>query len=170
MKRWAISLFLALATAVGTAADTKAPPAPTAKSLVGTWRLVAYEDHPQGRPVKYPFGEKPVGLLIYDASGHMAIQVMKVPHPQVASGDELKMTDAEKIALLDAYVAYFGTYSVDWAKGVITHHVAADLYDVFVGTAQERPFELDGDRLLLHPTWTEDGVTVEGVRLFERAP
>jgi len=36
----------------------------------------------------------------------------------------------EKLALFDAYVAYFGTYSVDAARGVVIHHVEADLSDV----------------------------------------
>ena len=52
-------------------------------------------------------------MLMYDADGHMSVQIMKVPHPKVAAGDDSKVTPEEKQALYDAYVAYFGTYRVD---------------------------------------------------------
>lgn len=137
-------------------------------SIVGTWRLISVEDRPEQGSPQYPYGERPRGLLIYDATGHMAIQWMKVPHPQVASGDEDKVTPAEKIALFDAYVAYFGTYTVDVKRGVVIHHVEADLFDVYVGADQERAFVLDGDRLTLTPQWTIDGRKWTGIRVFQR--
>ena len=136
--------------------------------IVGTWKVVTYEDRTQGQPVKYPYGEQPRGLLIYDATGHMSIQLMKMPHPKIASGDEEKVTPAEKTALYDAYAAYFGTYTVDAKRSVVIHHVEGDLYDVFVGTDQERPFELSGDQLILRPKWTEGGTQWTGLRVFER--
>ncbi|HKS57455.1 MAG TPA: lipocalin-like domain-containing protein [Steroidobacteraceae bacterium] len=63
--------------------------------------------------------------------------------------DEEKVTPAEKVVLYDAYVAYFGTYSVDMKRGVVIHPVA-------------------GDRLTLTPRWTVDGKQWTGVRVFER--
>src|SRR5262245_60779986 len=89
--------------------------------------------------------------------GHMSIQIMRTPHPKVASGDDEKVTPTEKIALYDAYVAYFGSYRVDAARRVVTHRVSGDLADVYVGREEERPYELDGNRLTLHPQWTSDG-------------
>lgn len=41
------------------------------QTIVGAWMLLAYEDHPDGGPIEYPFGKKPVGLLIYDAKGSL---------------------------------------------------------------------------------------------------
>jgi hypothetical protein len=155
---------LSFVTCVAGAQDKK----PVA-AIVGTWKVVTYEDRTEGQPVKYPFGEKPRGQLMYDATGHMSIQLMTMPHPKVAAGDEEKVTPQEKIALYDAYTAYFGTYSVDAKRSVVTHHVEGDLADVFVGTDQERPFEISGDRLILRPKWTEDGKQWTGLRVFERA-
>jgi hypothetical protein len=154
---------LSFATFVACAQD-KNP----AAAIVGTWKVVAYEDRTEGQPVKYQYGEKPRGQLTYDATGHMSIQLMKVPHPKIASGDEEKATPAEKAALYDAYAAYFGTYTVDAKRSVVIHHVEGDLYDVFIGTDQERPFELQGDRLVLRPKWTVDGKQWTGLRVFER--
>jgi hypothetical protein len=146
----------------------KAADSPNQK-LIGTWRLTSFEDRPAVGPIKYPYGKTPSGLLIYDATGHMSIQIISLPHPKVASADEDDLTDKEKLALFDAYEAYFGTYTVDWEKHVVTHNVEGDLLDVYMGTAQQRPFKLDGVHLSLVPRWERaDGVKMQGVRTFER--
>ena len=106
------------------------------------------------------------GNLVYVSNGPV---LMKVPHPKVASGDDSKVTPDEKQALYDSYVAYFGTYSVNPDKGVVTHHVEADLADVYIGNDEERPYVLRGDTLILAPHWTVDGKEWHGIRVFERA-
>ena len=136
--------------------------------IVGTWRLVSYEDKPPSGPSLYPFGEDVKGQLMYDASGRMSIQIMKVPHPKVASGDDSRVTAEEKLALYDAYVAYFGRYTVDADRGVVIHHVEGDLADVYIGSDEERPFVLRGDTLILAPHWKVDGQEWHGIRVFER--
>ena len=164
----AFLLTVLCATTVGIGGNA-APGDLSGQKIVGTWRLVAYEDHLADGTVEYPYGKNPVGLLIYDATGHMAIQIMKTPHPEVASGDEEKVTTEEKGPLFDSYVAYFGKYTVNWASKTVTHIVESDLYAVYVGTSQERPFELKGDSLTLTPHWDRDGKTVQGIRAFRRA-
>ncbi|MGH8241814.1 MAG: lipocalin-like domain-containing protein [Steroidobacteraceae bacterium] len=160
-RRWLA--VAALLGAAATAANAEENP------VVGTWRLVSYEDKsPDGKSL-FPFGKDAKGLLMYDAGGHMSIQIMKVPHPKVASGDDSIVTSAEKQALYDAYVAYFGTYKVDLEKGVVVHHVEADLADVYVGNHEERPFDLRGDTLILAPRWKVDGKEWHGIRVFRRA-
>lgn len=146
-----------------------AEPAAKPASLVGTWKLVRYEDQPPDGPKQFPLGEHPVGQLIYTADGHMSIQLMKVPHPKIASGDDTKVTPEEKQALFDSYVAYFGKYRVDEARHVVTHIVEADYADVFIGSSEDRPYILEGDVLKLVPTWKQDGGTWKGVREFIRA-
>ena len=58
--------------------------------------------------------------------------------------------------LLDNSVAYWGTYIVDLAAGVVTHNVLSDLSNGYAGTVQPRPFRLNGDRLVIGDgkTWT----------------
>ncbi|MBS1850431.1 MAG: lipocalin-like domain-containing protein [Acidobacteria bacterium] len=148
--------------------SSAADPDIASRELVGTWRLVAYEDHLPDGTIDYPYGKNPAGLLIYDATGHMSIQIARTPQPKVAAGDDEKITPQEKIALFDSYVAYFGSYTVDWKRHVVTTRVEADLFGTFTGTTQERPFALQGHRLTLTPSWQKDGKTVQGVRVFER--
>lgn len=167
--RWPLILACGLLVAMSAAqAQDKNAQDQDPAHLIGTWKLVAFEDRPDQGPPRFPFGTSPAGLLIYDSTGHMSIQIMKVPHPKVASGDDEKVTPEEKLALYDAYVAYFGTYRVEPARGVVIHHVEGDLADVYIGHDEERPYELNGDRLTLKPKWESDGKRWLGIRVFER--
>ena len=157
--RFAALLVLCITAATARAGDS---------GIVGSWRLVSYEDKAPNGDSVFPFGKDPKGMLMYDSTGHMSIQIMKVPHPKVASGDDSKVTPEEKQSLYDAYVAYFGTYSLDLEKGVVVHHVEADLADVYIGNAEERPFDLHGDTLILAPRWKLDGKEWLGIRVFKR--
>jgi hypothetical protein len=139
-----------------------------ARALIGSWRLVSYEDRDADGAVVYPYGRSPGGLLIYASTGHMAIQIMKQPPPDVATDDWDKFSLAEKVALYDGYVAYFGRYEVDTNRGVVIHLPEADLSRLYIGKREIRHFELVGDRLLLSERWTQSGKEWSGVRAFER--
>ena len=45
--------------------------------FIGAWRLVAFEEQTPNGEVVYPYGENAAGLLIYDSSGQMSVQIMK---------------------------------------------------------------------------------------------
>ncbi len=64
------------------------------------------------------------------------------------------------------YHGYFGSFTVDAAQGIVTHHVTAAWDREMVGTDQPRRFTLDGDRLTLeadrggwtaHVVWQRSG-------------
>jgi hypothetical protein len=157
-----VAAALMCASMFAVAADPVPPPA-----LVGTWRLVAFEDVEGGRTIRR-FGDKPLGLFIYTADGHVAIQIANPAIPACVSPgkqnlpgrkDKLAVgvcTPSQMEALLDGYVAYWGTYSVDSAASVVVHHVQSDLSNGYAGTEQPRPFSLEGDRLVIGDgkTWT----------------
>jgi hypothetical protein len=151
--------------AIVTLGNTSSTNAVTPGDLIGTWKLKLYEDRPAGGKPEYPYGEKAFGLLIYDSTGHMSVQISQPPVPKGRSGRHKAGPDEGRAA---AYTAYFGTYTVDLAKQIITHTVEGNLYPAYVGTSHERPFELTGDRLLLKPQWEREGKRVQGVRVFER--
>ena len=114
------------------------------------------------------FGDKPVGLFVYTADGHVAIQIAnpanptcvgatKKNRPGAAAGRDLPVCSPEQAqTLLAGYVAYWGTYTVDAAAGVVVHHVVSDISSGYAGTDQRRPYRLDGDRLVIGDgkTWT----------------
>ena len=142
-------------------------PVTAPKDLVGTWRLVSFEDVEDGKIIR-PFGEKPVGLFVYTADGHVIIQIANPANPACyAPGKKSgrgKMDDRALLAcspeqmqaLLNNSVAYWGTYTVDLAAGVVTHSALSDLSNGYAGTVQLRPFRLNGNRLVIGDgkTWT----------------
>jgi hypothetical protein len=126
-------------------------PAPAAEALIGTWRVVDFADLDKDGKWEYPFGEHPRGYVVYDATGHVHIQIMKVPplepFPETKTGDGKLPSAEHAIAAYTAYVAYFGTYTVNAEKHVVTHHVEGSLKPDYTDTDQARPFKLEGDRL-----------------------
>ena len=150
--RCMVAIVLAALTNVAmlTSPSSEAFAARLAQKLVGTWRLVSYMDtDPSGR-VTYPFGEKPRGYFVYDTTGHLSVQIMRMQSQSVfAAGDDDKGTDAEVRAAYDGYVAYFGTYRVDETNSIVIHVVEGSLKPSYTGTDQPRPFKLDGDILVI---------------------
>jgi hypothetical protein len=115
--------------------------------LVGTWKLVSAEDvDPNtGKWVPYTFGNPPSGYFVYDAAGHASIQIMTTPPTVIASPDS--PTPAEALEIFNGYIAYFGTYTTD--QGSIHHQVEGAWDPTQVGSVQTRPYELDGDTLII---------------------
>lgn len=116
-------------------------------SLVGTWQLVSAEDKDPntGKWVPYTFGNPPSGLFIYDAAGHCSIQIMTTPPVALASPDD--PTPAEALDIFNNYIAYYGTYTA--VDGKIHHRLQGAWDPSQVGTDQIRPFQLDGDTLII---------------------
>ena len=56
-------------------------------SVVGTWRLVSSEGRSSAGDVSRPYGDAPVGFLIYGADGYMSATLMRPGRPHFASGD-----------------------------------------------------------------------------------
>ena len=126
-------------------------PAKEARALIGTWQVVEFADLDKDGKWQYWFGEHPRGYFVYDATGHVHIQIMKVPplapFPE-STWNEGKLPSPEHaLAAYAAYDAYFGTYTVDAKKHVVTHHVEGSLQPDYTDTDQPRPFKLEGDRL-----------------------
>jgi hypothetical protein len=126
-------------------------PAQGAATLVGTWRVTEVADLAKDGKWQYRYGEHPQGYFVYDATGHVHIQIMK--HPPLAPFPEANLIAGKPpsadhaLTAYSSYVAYFGTYTVDAKKNVVTHHVEGSLAPEFTGTDQPRPFKLEGDRL-----------------------
>ena len=87
----------------------------------------------------------------FDATGHLAVQIMQPNRPRFASGDLDTGTPGEIKAAFEGYGAYFGTYEIHEAEGFVIHHVEGSLFPNNVGTEQKRFFEFSGDTLILKP-------------------
>src|SRR5271169_3591720 len=129
-----------------------AKPAPTVAQLLGTWKLVSIEDSMTDGKVQpsAQFGSHPNGFIMYEPDGHMCATIANGDRP--AWKDPAKPTDAEKIAYYDTLIAYCGTFKLDSATSTVTHFPEVAWTPSYVGSAQPRPFRLEGNRLIITAT------------------
>ena len=139
------------------------------EQFVGTWKLASFESQRSSGEVTYPMGKDAVGMIMYDANGHMSVQVMRPDRPVFASSDRIKGTPAEIVPAFEGFIAYYGTYEVNEEEGIVTHHVEGSLFPNWVGIAHRRFFEFSGNRLTLStPPIPLGGEQVTAVLIWER--
>jgi hypothetical protein len=127
-------------------AQSPSPKGDAAK-FVGTWKLVSITGlSPEQAKTR---GAHPTGMIIYDALGNMAVQIMPDRVRPKYDAAQPKPEDAAGAIL--AYTAYFGTYTVDEKAHTVTHHRKGNLNPGLLGDFV-RHYELaPGDRLILSP-------------------
>lgn len=115
--------------------------------FAGTWTLVsiAYVA-PDGKRIE-PFGSDARGMLFFDSAGHFATQVMTPHRPRFASNNRMSGTTEENRAMSQGVVAYFGTYSVDESKHLVTLHIDQSSFPNWNGTDQRRVYAFTTDEL-----------------------
>ncbi|HEY4951332.1 MAG TPA: lipocalin-like domain-containing protein [Candidatus Acidoferrales bacterium] len=133
----------------------------TSNPFVGTWKLVSISSSESRL-----FGERPMGILIYDADGHVAVQIMRNPRPDISSGPGFPTPKEVQIAY-KGYYAYYGTYDVNREKKTITHHLEGSLRPGDVGKDFTRAYEISGNRLALTPV--DDSQARDACLTWERA-
>lgn len=121
------------------------PPA----EFIGAWTLRAMEVRRSDGEVSFPLGARPRGLLIYTEGGRMSAQLGSDARARFSSEDRLGGTDAELRQAFGGYIAYAGRFEVDPVRRVVSHQVELSLFPNWVGTRQEREFELEGRTLVL---------------------
>ncbi len=73
-------------------------------TFIGTWKLVSAEaQQPNGAVIPYRYGAGSIGYIMYDATGHVAVQIMQPNRPQFASGDLDKGAPEEIKAAFEGY-------------------------------------------------------------------
>lgn len=142
-----------------------APPSAGYAPLLGVWQIVTVEAvGPKGITHTEWLGKEPTGVIVYDASGMMSVQLMRDPRPVPQSPKGDKPSDAEKAKFFDGYYAYFGRYEVDEKANKVKHHIQGSLKPGEVSITYTRTFELVGDNLSLSTPEYE----VNGAMWFNR--
>ena len=110
--------------------------------FVGVWELVSFESRNAGGDVTRPWGDDPVGTIVWTAGGNMSAQ-LGPRDPTVAP-----------------YVAYFGTLEVpDASEGTLVHHVTGASLER-LRTDQVRNYRFEGNgELTLQPPANAEGAT-----------
>ena len=123
------------------------------RQFLGTWSLVSVENiNADGSKIS-PYGEHPVGVLIFTKSGEYAIQILKANRSKVLANDKNKATAEENEALVRGNNSHFGTYTIDGNKHVIVFNVLHAFYPNWEGIAQVRTYYMK-DNLLIYTVTT----------------
>ena len=118
--------------------------------FVGTWKLISIETRgPDGAIAPGPNpvgGVNPTGMVMYDAAGHVSLQIM--PSGRPASLNILQPLSPEQAReALFGYIAYYGTYRLDPRTRTMHIHFDGSLNPSMVGTNGERYYEFSGNRM-----------------------
>jgi lipocalin-like protein len=115
------------------------------EQIVGTWRLASIYNEENG--VKhFNFGDKPVGMLMFDRSGNVVQFLSKSDVPKFAVANRLKGTDAENRVAMQSIIAGFGSYAVD--GDTVTISWLASSYPNRAGTQEKRTYKITGDNMV----------------------
>lgn len=144
--------------------------------LIGSWRLVARQSRRANGELEPDPGLStiPLGILIYDQSGHVAAQLSRRDRTVAIIGEECQTAATTKgtpdnSQTILGYDAYFGTYKIDEQAGIVTHHLEAALFPEDIGKDIGRHFTISGDKLTISfNTITRDGVKVTRTVIWER--
>ncbi len=134
--------------------------------LVGAWTLVS-ASHRQGEQLVHPYGEAPVGQLLFAADGGFACQVMRATHRAFTSTrayirEEARAIEAAPTGSLPlSYLGFWGRWEVERAAGRLLLDVAGSSAPELIGGRQERLFTLVDDLLTL----SNPGMQLEGQQI-----
>jgi hypothetical protein len=142
-----------------------------ASQLLGAWRLTRYVAESADGAAIHPLGPDAGGYIMYTPDGHVSACCMRQDRAKLDSADAMGGTQSELAAIAAGYLSYAGTFDVDEAAGVVTHHLRVALLPNGIGHDFKRKIILDGDKLELRalaPTLV--GGQMRLVRVFwERA-
>ena len=120
------------------------------EQLLGAWTLSSCVERDIETGIEnHPFGERPLGLILYTPDGYMSAQLQRPERPPFAEGDLLHATPEEYAAAGSSYVAYSGRFFVDEGKKSLSHEMSVSFFPNWLGQRQVRLVELNGDHLQL---------------------
>ncbi|MCJ1655261.1 lipocalin-like domain-containing protein [Staphylococcus sp. NRL 16/872] len=115
--------------------------------LIGTWKLVRYQDEDKDGNIFFPLGKDATGFIMYNPDGYMSAQLMQQGRQAYESGDLHTGTKDEMAEAAHGYVAYSGRFELDEENSTVYHTMEVSMNPTWLGDTQPRLFELDGDTL-----------------------
>lgn len=129
------------------------------EQIVGAWRQVSIYTE-EGVVRSHPYGDKIVGLAVFDRSGYIISFLSKADLPKFAVNNRLKGTDAEYRAVVQGIIAGFGTYTVDGETVSIAWQASS--FPNRAGTTEKRTYRVVGDELTaVNPTASSGGTSYQ---------
>lgn len=127
--------------------------------LLGTWRMLSWTRKSVATgEVRDALGPNPIGYIAYHADGRMMAYVQKRDRP-IPGGEDL--TAGQKAELFDTMLAYTASYRIE--GDTVVHTVDGSWNPVWGNELLIRPFDLQGDSLVISGAPGRDPVTDEDV-------
>lgn len=168
-----INLVLAMAVQAAGSQQLAGMGAASVDLLVGSWVLVSREDRTaDGTLVPEPsLGSDPLGFLVYDRTGHVAVQLMRrVRSTEGVPSVQQGQPDPNNSGATGGYDAYFGTYTLDPKAHTVTHHMLGALLPGDVGKSITRHAAVsEGELRLWFDTVGSSGQPVTRTLVWKRA-
>ena len=114
--------------------------------ILGAWVLEAWTIS-LGDKISYPFGEHPVGRILYTPDGQMSATIARADRPNLSHPVPARAPVEEKLAAFDSYFSYGGSFHIDGDD--VVHRVELSLNPNFIGSDQRRRMAFDGNTLTL---------------------
>jgi len=132
------------------------------EKLTGTWRVIEFADLDSVTlKWKNPYGKNPKGYFTYTRTGIVNLNI-STETPLKISIDSAKKYNINLLNWVNNFsLGYFGTYTVDFKKSIVTHHVKGGSLPWYIDTDQPRPFVLKGDTLIIGDSKTWKRVLVK---------
>ena len=182
---WALCSFAAAQSGpASTGGTASAPAAPadlrravgSAQELLGAWVLRSIEyQGPHGESLDPYYQAGSTGILVYDASGWMSVQITarnrrpwKAPEQRVPASR--RAPRALEAAAFDSYYAYYGRWDFDPATDVVIHQVEASLIPSEVGSRYSQSVGFEGAYLVFTNRSDGPGGTTLRRKIWERMP
>jgi hypothetical protein len=119
------------------------------ESILGPWELVSCVGESREGDSFLPYGEQPVGKLIYTEGGHLAVVLMNSARSPFASEDISKATIEEAAAAFNTFDAYAGRWNLDPDTGRIEHTIECGRIPNWVGKTHTRFSSVQDEELTL---------------------
>lgn len=113
--------------------------------IVGVWKFVSNTNKELATgKVNQPFGEKPMGYIVYTKGGRIIFSLVGDSRQKPAGASA---TDAERINLFNTLATGSGTYKVDGDTLIVTYD--SSWHQIWTGTTQKRKISISGNKLTI---------------------
>ncbi len=119
------------------------------QQFFGGWNLVSWTATAPDGTLRHPYGEHPIGRILYHPDGLMSASLMRSGRASFASENRHEATAEERAAAYYDFMSYFGSFTVEEAAGTVTHHVDGATFPNWIGTDLVRSYDFAGDQLTL---------------------
>lgn len=117
--------------------------------LLGVWELISCEGRSAEGDSFLPYGQHPIGKLIYTNDRHLAVTLMSRDRPPFVSEDISRVTPDEVLLAFGSFDSYTGRWTLDEETSRIEHIIEAGRIPNWVGRTHVRYCSIENQQLTL---------------------